>query len=501
MKKVKLLTIILAIVLVTMVAFFGVYVPIQNRMENKVKDYSYAMDLKGGRNIRLKVDTTNETTIKDADGNEVTDADDLSDEELAEKGYTKEETPANSEYVLTEDNYKKSKEIIEERLNALGVDNYVTKLDEVSGDILIEIPENDSTDNVVSNLGTTGKFEIIDSDTGEVLMDNSDIKRARVMYGSNSTTTYSGTAVYLDIEFNKEGSDKLENISSTYTNSSTNSTNTTDNTTNTENTEAIDNTTTDESSTQEEVAKQITMKIDDQEIMTTSFDEVIETGRLQLTVGQATTDTSTLQGYINQASSMAVVLDNGNIPIKYTVSSNEYILSDITQDELNIILYVFAGLVAIALIVLIIRYKTNGLVNAFSFVGLAAVFVLLLRYANVVISIEGIFGIAIVLILNYIFVNKLLSKIKKEENVDKAVISIAFKETYKEFFIKIIPICIAVITFCFINWEPLSSFGMVMFWGIALIALYNITITNLLERVKMSEGGKVKNGKNKEEAK
>ena len=500
MKKIKLLTIILAIVLVTMVAFFGIYVPIQNRMENKVKDYAYAMDLKGGRNIRLKVDTTNKTTIKDSEGNEVTDASNLSDEELAEKGYTKEETPYNSQDVLNVDNYKKSKEIIEKRLKALGVDNYVTKLDETTGDILVEIPENDNTDSVVSNLGTTGKFEIVDSDTGEVLMDNSDIKTARVMYGSNQTGTSAGTTVYLDIEFNKDGANKLENISSTYTNS-TNSTNSA-NTTNTTNSEANNTTngTTDSSSTQA-TAKEITMKIDDQEIMSTSFDEVIETGRLQLSVGQATTDTSTLQGYINQAGSMAVVLDNGNIPVKYTVDTNEYVLSNITQDELNIILYVMIGLVAIALIVLIIRYKTEGLVNAFSYVGLASVFVLLLRYANVVVSIESIFGIAVVLILNYIFVNKLLSKLKKEEKVDKAVISIAFKETYKEFFIRIIPICIAVITFCFIQWEPLSSFGMVMFWGIAVIAVYNIAITNLLVRVKESKGGKVKDGRKKEETK
>ena len=99
MKKIKLLTIILAIVLVTMVAFFGVYVPVQNRMENKVKDYDYAMDLKGGRNVRLSVDNTVDTVIKDADGNEVTDADNLTDEELAAKGYTKEEKVANSEDV------------------------------------------------------------------------------------------------------------------------------------------------------------------------------------------------------------------------------------------------------------------------------------------------------------------------------------------------------------------------------------------------------------------
>ena len=489
MKKIKLLTIILGIVLVTMVAFFGVYVPIQNRMENKVRDYEYGMDLNGGRNVRLTVDTSTDTIIKDANGNEVTDADNLTDEELAAQGYTKEETGVNSEDVLNEENYQKSKDIIEKRLQALGVDNYVIKLDEESGDILVEIPENDNTDSVISNLGTTGKFEIVDSTTQEVLMDNNDIKSARVMYGSNSSTTSTGTTVYLDIEFNKEGKNKLRDISNTYVESNTT------NDTNTTNTESTDNTSTDDSSSTETSTKEITMKIDDEEIMTTSFDETIETGRLQLSVGAATTDTDTLQNYINQASSMAIVLDNGNMPVTYTVEGNEYILSDVTQNEINIIGYVMLGLAAIALIVLILRYKTNGLINAFSYVGLAALFVLLIRYANVIISIESIFGIAVVLILNYIFVNKLLSKLKKEEKVDKPVISEAFKETYKEFFIRIIPICIAVITFCFIRWEPLSSFGMVMFWGIALIAVYNIAITNLLVRVKESKGGKVKDGK------
>ena len=77
---------------------------------------------------------------------------------------------------------------------------------------MIEIPENDNTDNVVSNIGTTGKFEIIDADTEEVLMDNSDIKSAKVMYGAASATS-SGTSVYLDIEFNKEGTGKLKDIS------------------------------------------------------------------------------------------------------------------------------------------------------------------------------------------------------------------------------------------------------------------------------------------------
>ena len=482
MKKLKLLTIILGIILITMVAFFGVYVQVQNRMEDKVKDYSYAMDLKGARNIRLSVDDTTDTVIKDAEGKEVSDAENLTDEELTEKGYTKEEVKKNSDEVLNEENYKKSKAIIEKRLQELGVDNYIVSLDEVSGDILIEIPENNNTDSVVSNMGTTGKFEIIDSETKEVLMDNNDIKRVRVMYGANNTGTSTGTAVYMDIEFNKEGTEKLKNISNTYV--ETNTTNNT-NTTNETSTEE-----TAENAEEETETKEITMQIDGEEIMTTSFDETIETGRLQLSVGSATTDQDTLNGYINQASSMAIILDNGNMPVAYTVASNEYILSDVTESELNIILYVTLAIVAIFLIILIVRYKSQGLISAFSYIGLASIFVLLLRYTNVVISIESIFGIAVILILNYIFVNKLLSKLKKEETVNKGIITNVFKETYKEFFIKIIPVCIAVITFCFIKWEPISSFGMVMFWGILLISLYNISITNLLVRINASKGGK-----------
>ena len=40
MKKVKILTIVLAIILIIMVGFFGIYIQKQNRMENEIKDYN-----------------------------------------------------------------------------------------------------------------------------------------------------------------------------------------------------------------------------------------------------------------------------------------------------------------------------------------------------------------------------------------------------------------------------------------------------------------------------
>lgn len=461
MKKIKILTIILLIILITMVAFWGIYTQVQNRMENQVKDYSYAMDLAGSRVVRLIVSDESETTVKDSEGNVVEDSENLTDDEIAENGYTKEETPYNSDEVKTVDNYKKSKEIIEKRFNELGISNYITKLDEETGDIIVEITENENTDSIVSNLATTGKFEIVDSQTQEVLMDNSDIKLANVMYGANSSSaTSSGTMVYLNIEFTKEGKSKLEEISTNYT----------------ETTESDDTNTTE---------KTITMKIDGEEIMTTSFDEPIRTGRLQLSIGYSTTDTDTLNGYINQASNMAVVLDTGNMPVRYEVDTNEFIESDITQNELQIASYVMLGIVGLALIVLIIRYKLLGLLGAFSYVGLMSILLLVIRYANVVLSMEGIFGIAIVLILNYIFVNKFLNKLKdNRKDLSKEEVIKANKETYKEFFVRIIPVIIMVIAFSFVQWTPISSFGMVMIWGIALIAAYNVIFTNNLLKLK-----------------
>ena len=219
--------------------------------------------------------------------------------------------------------------------------------------------------------------------------------------------------------------------------------------------------------------------------MTTSFDEPLRTGKLQLSIGNSSTNTDTLNDYANQANNMAVVLDTGNLPIKYDVDTNEYIKSDITQNELQMAQYIMIGIAALALIILIIRYRTLGILGAISYIGLASIFLLVIRYANVVLSIEGIFGIAIVLILNYIFVNKFLNKLKENrKDLKKEDVKKANKETYKEFFIRIIPAIIMVVAFCFIQWVPISSFGMVMIWGIALIAAYNVIITNNLLKIK-----------------
>lgn len=447
MKSIKILTIILLIALVSMVGFFGIYKQNKNQMSDVVKDYSYSMAINGARTIKLK----------------------LNDE--------------NSEEVKTEENYNKSKKILEERLDTLGVEEYNISLNTKTGEITIEIPEDSKTDTVVSNLNTVGKFKIIDSETEEILLDNSDIKSSDVLYN----TSTSGTTVYLEIAFNKEGKSKLEEISKTYVPAEEDNTTSEDNTIeeNTIEESSTEETKTEDTAEEETIEKQITMKIDDEEIMTTHFDEPITTGKIQLSVGTATTDTATLQDYISQAQNIATVLDSGNLPVKYNVEKNQYILSDISEQELGCIAIVIAIAVVIGIIVLIVKYKSKGLLAGISYIGLVALYLLLVRYANVLISIESIFGIATILILNYIFTFILLSnieKISKEKN--EKVVNTATLETYKKFFSRIIPICVIAIAFCFVKWIPMSSFGMISFWGLVIIAVYNAVITRSLLNIK-----------------
>ena len=114
------------------------------------------------------------------------------------------------------------------------------------------------------------------------------------------------------------------------------------------------------------------MKIDDEEILSTSFDEPITTGKIQLSVGTATTDTSTLEGYISQARNVAIVLDSGKLPIKYDIDKNEYVLSDISKQDLVNVEIAIAVVAIIGLVILIIKYKLSGLLAGISYIGSAA---------------------------------------------------------------------------------------------------------------------------------
>ncbi len=356
-----------------------------------------------------------------------------------------EEIKVNSDEILTKENYESSKKIIQKRLEEMQVNNYSIRQNLENGTIILELPEDDNTDRIVGQLYLQGKFEIIDEDTNEVLMTNADLKSVQSKYGTTSSGT---TSIVLNIQFNKEGTEKFKNITNTYV----------------QTTETVEQE--GEEAEEETTTKQISIKIDDTTLLSTYFSEPITNGLLQLSVGSSTSSsTEELQEYAKEATSMAALLDSGEMPIVYDVEQNKYILSEITQNVIEKVIVVSIIVLTLAIIYLIIKYKGKGILAGISIIGYIALLLLVIRYANVEVSIAGIIEILFSILINYMLIINIL----KEEKINDAI---------KKYSLILIPTIVIAIAFTFAN----IAVGTVLFWGIVIAMLYNISITKLLLR-------------------
>ena len=475
MKKVKITTIILAIILVTLIAFAGIYTKTQNRMENKVKGYTLSKELDGKRIIDIKVkseDTSSDTSTSETEGTDTS----------TEKQTTQE---SNSDK-LTVENYKIVKQTIEKRLKKLKAQDYNVSLNEENGTIRVELPENDETDTLAYYLTANSEVVIKDKDTSEEIISDSMIKSAKYEYNSNMNGEYQ---VYLNIELTKEGQAKLEEATANYAfleseiteiedaNKSTDS-NSTDGTT-AESTE----TTTENSENNNEEQKADTKKVTTLTFAGTEYKiDKIDKNKLTVKIGSKTTNNTSINNNMAKAAEISMLIDAGKYPIEYEVENNRYVYSDISKQQIIGFSLVMLALLLVVLIAISIKYKGKGLLCAISFIGFISVFSLLLRYTNVLISIEGIGAIILTILIN-LKINK--SILEKTQNMH--MLKEAYTETYKEQFWRIIPIMIIAVTFCFSGWTNLSSFGLIMFWGIILIPLYNIIVTQTLLNIEENE--------------
>lgn len=446
-KVLKISLIILVIILLSIIAFVGIYVQDKNRMSNVVKNYELGMDLEGFRKIQLDVKTGNQTINYDKDGNKIESTDTTT--EVANK----EEIPWNEESSLIVENYKNTKKILENRLKTMGVNDYEIRLNESNGMIVLNIPEDENTDLIVAQMQYKGQFEIIDKDTNEVLMTNDDIKSVKAGYGTTSAGT---TTIFVNIQFDKEGTTKFKDITNTY-----------------KEMKSINEETGEETTTE----KEILIKVDGSTLITTHFDEEVSNGLLQLSVGSsASSTTSELQDSLTNANNMAALLNNGKIPIVYEIAKNQYVASEITNGNIALFISLNIIVLTIGLIYFIIKYKEKGILASISMIGYIAILLLILRYTNVIITVEGLIAIIVSIILTYIAILKILQYKLKIENEKQA-----FERAMRNFIMVLIPVVIISVVFTFNSWLPVFSFGMVMFWGIVVNLVYNLIVTrNLL---------------------
>ena len=454
MKKVKIATIILAIVLIVLVAFGGVYIKTQNRMEDKVKEYSLGRELKGERLIELKVSSENS-----------------------------DETSSSEE--LTTENYKTVKNTIEKRLKSLKSQDYTISLNEDDGTIVVELPEDDTTDDLAYYLVASGKVELKEKDTSTELLNENMVKKAQYTYTSNTDGEYQ---VYLEVILTKEGQAKIEELQNDYAILKTEvdeieSQEKKDSENSTE-TDSSEQTATEETTNNEEngeTTTEPTKKIAKLSLAGNEYDiDKIEKNALRIKIGSQTSNNTTVNNSMSKAAELTMLINSGKYPVEYKVQNNRFLYSDITNQQLLYSAIVAGAVLLVVFIVLTVKYKSKGLLASISCLGFIALLSLLIRYTNVMITIEGIGAIILAVIFNIKLNQMILNKTKIMDVVSEAVTS-----SYKELFLKLVPVMIITIVFCFSGWTNLSSFGMIMFWGFVLMAIYNIVVTKTL--LKLSE--------------
>ena len=445
-KTLKLLgkiSVVVIILLLSLISFAGIYVKDKNAMKNVIPEYKLGTDLYGARNILVKVDDSTTTKKYDSNGNLVENS---SEKDENNENITEVEEKVNPDELRTAENYETVKNIIEARLKYMNVEDYLLRFDESTGNISLEVPENSSTDYIAQYTITKGEFKIVDNDTSEVLLSNADLKEAKVQY----STSTSGTTVYLTIEFNKDAVEKLKNISNTYISS----------------TDAEGKTTT----------KKVKMTLDDSTIISTYFQEEISDGLIQLSMGTSTS-ASEIQTNIQSASNMAVLLNTDPMPLTYTMETNRFVYSDITAEILNILVIALCVLAAIMAIVMIIKFKANGLMGVIANVGFLAIVLLAIRYGNVVVSLAGIFAIAIAYVIEYVIIMLILNEYNK--NYEKEVLAKNIKHLMGRIVVCLIPLVVMAITFALISWEEIASIGMILFWSLIIMLIYNVLVLAL----------------------
>lgn len=451
MKKYKktLTVIIIFVVAIMMCAsFFGIYKVNENGERiNLVPNLKLGMEFGDTRVITATVNDQIVTTIYDAEGQVVAPEEGV--EYTEEDGYTTVEEKTNKDEDRTIENYEKSRDIIKERLEKNNVSQFFIEINETNGELKIQIPEDANADSVQDIIQNSGSFMLLDGETFEVVFDSSYLDKAEVMYSQGDLET----GVFLQLNFNEEGTAKLQELNNIYVETTTTQTN--------------------EEGEEEEVteSKVVWVILNDALIGSTVLPNIVYDNNIMLTFG-VSNDSNEIQTAIDNAEKEAVLLNSGTAPLVYNYS-NEVVQSKITA---KMMIYVFGAIgvvFVIAYIYLVIKFKTKGFISVYFQIGFLAVLLLIFRLTGVVITMEGMAGILVSMVLEYIFTYIVLTNLSKETEG-------MYKKSNLTFFLNTLPVYVVAVVFTFASRAHVSSFGTTLFWGILMIYVYNFIFSKFV---------------------
>lgn len=383
------------------------------------------------------------------------------DEEVKEYKIEKRKIADNPEEVLTEDNYKISKNMIEGYLKAANISEYKIKENEKTGQIIVSVPETKKIANLTSDpitdetsdtqraksvesiLSTTGSFEVKDSITGKVYLTEKHIKEAKA-------NIYQGYGVILDVKLNDEGKKILSDVSRKYVQ---------------------------EEKDGKKYEKKATVTVAGMELVKATFAEPMDEGLMQINLGNGYgKNKDVITAIYGEAKRLENALKVGKTPIKYNVEQKTSgIKENINYKNAKIILIAILAVMLILALSLVFKYGLKGLYAMLVNISFVVVLLLAIRYTDVVVTIPSLVAVAVAYILEYVILLKYLRNTKENdyEIADEVV------DTLKYTFILII----SSITLSFSHNILLSSFAMTLFIAIILLFTHNyIFVKNMKKK-------------------
>lgn len=465
LKKIRTVALILLITLIALIAFAGVFGKSLNQFKNIIPDYTYGMELNGTRELKFVVDTSEEEkeVYVDDDGNilgEVKDSSsnsnvslstdnssETTETEKTELSYAKEtrKIKKNDDSALTKDNYEKTKKVIQNRFNKQGISEYDIRLDNVTGAIVVDVPDSSDINSIYELVQTKGNIQIIDNQTGIVLIDGKNVKKVEAVYSSSASEGY---RTMLQITFDQTGADKLKEISNQYVEVK------------------------DEEGNSTKTYVQISL--DGQTMLTTYFGEELNDGIIQIPVGDTTKDVSEFKNLYTTAQFMATIMNDGQTPVVYKLNSDNFIKSEFTEQDIIIAKVALVVILVLVTVIFSIKFKLNGLLAGIANIGFVALTSLILRYTKVTITINSVISFVTMIILNIVFMKMLLKALMEKSSSE------ALNKTMIKYYLSIIPVGVVAVIFTFMSNITVGSVGMLIFWCLFIQVIYNFIVVKAL---------------------
>lgn len=345
---------------------------------------------------------------------------------------------------ITEGDLEKSKAVIQKRLEAKNIYDYIIRIDSNTNQINVEIPTNTSDTSVdplaaVEGLDRTAVVQFRDSE-GKVLLQGEDIESAK--YSEDAIDSTGIGTPHVVLNFSAEGKDKFS------------------------------------SATEKLVGKAMPIYLDEECITSPIVNSKIDSSTAIITVGNGT--------YAEKkavAEEYAMLIDSGSLPFKLNVVNKEYIGPYVGQQALEI--SVKAGIVALVVIclIMILIYRLPGFVSTIALIIYVSVILLIISNTGISLTLSGIAGL-ILSIGMAVDANVIIFERLKEELGNKVAYKKAYERSFKNATSTIVDgnVTTLIVAFVlyFLGSGMVKGFGLVLALGVILSLFTALVVSRFI---------------------